>query len=68
MIRKWRRSKDSYAPLVLRVSILISETGLGGKRLKMVVSLSKPVLIGWKVEDNSWCLLRCYGTLLFPQT
>ena len=56
MIENWRRSKDSLAPLIQRVSILISVIGFGGKRKKMVVSLSKLVLTCWKVEDGSRCL------------
>ena len=51
MIGNWRRSKDSYASLIQRVSILISVIGFGGKRQKMVVYLSKLVLTYWKVED-----------------
>ena len=39
MIGNWRRYKDSLAPLILRVSILISVIGFGGKRQKMVASL-----------------------------
>ena len=56
MVGNWRRSKVSYTPLVQRVSILISMTNFGGKRQKMVVSLSKLVLTCWKVEDYSRCL------------
>ena len=36
MIRNWRRCKVSLAPLILRVSILISVIVFGGKRQKMV--------------------------------
>ena len=56
MIGNWRRYKDSFALLIQRVSILISMIYFGGKRQKMVVSLSKLVLTCWKVEDSSWCL------------
>ena len=39
MIGIWRRCKVSLAPLILRVSVLISVIGFGGKRQKMVASL-----------------------------
>ena len=39
MIGKWRRCKVSLAPLILRVSVLISVIEFGGKRQKMVASL-----------------------------
>ena len=43
MVGNWRRSKDSFAPLIQRVSILILVIGFGGKRQKKIVSLSKLV-------------------------